>query len=818
MKSVITIFVLLFIISSYPQNYKQVKIFINSISDLTELQRAGLEIDHSFRGKDNSITVFLSDDEFSKLQFTNFNYQVLIEDWFKYYANLPTLSESEKSNSIKQSRDNFGVNNFGYGSMGGFYTLAEVYAELDKMKQLFPDLITTKTSIGSTIENRPIYVVKISDNPDVDEDEAENLYTALHHAREPQSMMQLIYFMYYLLENYNTNNEVQYLVNNREMFFIPVVNPDGYQYNYTINPQGGGMWRKNRRNNGTSYGVDLNRNYGPQIYWNAPNDGSSTLPNDDTYRGTAPFSEPETINIKNFLAERKIKTTLNYHTYGNLLVCPYGALEVETSDSLIFREFGTDMTNENGYTFGTDQQTVGYSTRGNSDDYFYDGDTLLNSGKIFAMTPEVGSTGFWPQQNEIFPLAIENLKPNLYYAWVAGESVRLLNPYFSKKYLNAGDTVDLIIPAIRNKGLADANNISLAIKSNNPLIKVISGELQVGNIAARTTVSSAGGFSFALDKTIPANTSVIMYVTIYSNDVSMITDSIEFRTGTPTIVFQDTTDDPLLLWNITSTSQKKWQATDLTFHSSPACFTESKTGNYNNNSVIKMTLKNSIDLSSASNPKLNFWTKFDIENGWDYGQINISTNNGNTFVPLEGKYTTKGEGQFQPIDEPLYDGIKSDWVKEEIDLSNYKSSSVKLQFEFNSDDYLARDGWYIDDIEIADYNVVLVEDDLGQATNFLLEQNYPNPFNPVTVINWMSPVSGWNSLKIYDVLGNEITSLVDEYKPAGNYSVEFLTTSSSDSKTTFQLSSGVYFYRLQVHTDKNGSGEFVQTKKMVLLR
>lgn len=117
------------------------------------------------------------------------------------------------------------------------------------------------------------------------------------------------------------------------------------------------------------------------------------------------------------------------------MIYPYGALEQETPDSAIFREFARDMTTYNGYTYGTDQQTVGYSTRGNSDDYFYDGDTVINHGKIFAMTPEVGSTGFWPSQPEIFPLAIENVLPNLYYAYVAGDFVTAINPYFSQQFL-----------------------------------------------------------------------------------------------------------------------------------------------------------------------------------------------------------------------------------------------------------------------------------------------------------------------------------------------------------------------------------------------
>ncbi|OGU37669.1 MAG: hypothetical protein A2315_14765 [Ignavibacteria bacterium RIFOXYB2_FULL_35_12] len=85
---------------------------------------------------------------------------------------------------------------------------------------------------------------------------------------------------------------------------------------------------------------------------------------------------------------------------------------------------------------------------------------------------------------------------------------------------------------------------------------------------------------------------------------------------------------------------------------------------------------------------------------------------------------------------------------------------------------------------------------------YILKQNYPNPFNPTTKISWQSPVGSWQTLKVYDVLGNEVATLVDEYKPAGSYVVEF-----DGSK----LSSGVYFYKIQV-------GEYVSVKKMILLR
>jgi hypothetical protein len=92
--------------------------------------------------------------------------------------------------------------------------------------------------------------------------------------------------------------------------------------------------------------------------------------------------------------------------------------------------------------------------------------------------------------------------------------------------------------------------------------------------------------------------------------------------------------------------------------------------------------------------------------------------------------------------------------------------------------------------------------DVGLPETFNLSQNYPNPFNPATVISWQIPVNNYVTLKVYDLLGREVATLVNGEKPAGSYQVEFDAT---------QLPSGTYFYTLQ-------AGEFTQTKKMVLLR
>lgn len=104
-------------------------------------------------------------------------------------------------------------------------------------------------------------------------------------------------------------------------------------------------------------------------------------------------------------------------------------------------------------------------------------------------------------------------------------------------------------------------------------------------------------------------------------------------------------------------------------------------------------------------------------------------------------------------------------------------------------------------------------EELQIPLGYNLFQNYPNPFNPSTKISWQSSVGSRQTLKVYDVLGNEVAILVDEYKPAGNYEVEFQSTVGSR-----QLASGVYFYRLQVYPANSGTGNYVQAKKMILAK
>ena len=289
------------IVKETPTMYHRARIYYNGPKGIIALANQGLAVDHGKRKFGVYIESDFSENDIQKAKMLGMKVEIQIEDVKKFYVqqnegiNRSTPLEKNASCAGSSSTSYPVPANYNHGSMGGFLTLDELYQELDEMVALYPNLISAKAPISSfqTHENRPIYWLRMSDNPNSDESEPEVLYTAIHHAREPESMQQLVYFMWYMLENYATNSEVQGILDNTELYFIPMINPDGYQHNVDNDPNGGGMHRKNKRNIGTSNpGVDNNRNYdyidgsGNSIWGTT---GVSSNPNNDTYPGTGPL-------------------------------------------------------------------------------------------------------------------------------------------------------------------------------------------------------------------------------------------------------------------------------------------------------------------------------------------------------------------------------------------------------------------------------------------------------------------------------------------------------------------------------------------------
>ena len=278
-----------------------------------------------------------------------------------------------------------------------------------------------------------IWALKISDDVSLDDStEAKVLYMANMHAREIITPEIILFFMHYLIDNYNKDAYVTHLVNNRELWLIPTFNPDGYEYVFTGDVdyrdtfwiEDPLWWRKNMQDNdgngefNADYdGVDLNRNFG--YAWGLDDEGSSPDPQSDTYRGAGPFSEPESQAIRDFVQARDFIISLSYHSYSNLWLYPWGYTfePLPEPDASIFRALADSCVFYNNYT--PQPAADLYPVNGDTDDWLY------GEEGIWAFTPEVGHQEidhyFFPDTNRILPLVLENLGPNLFLAYAAGE-------------------------------------------------------------------------------------------------------------------------------------------------------------------------------------------------------------------------------------------------------------------------------------------------------------------------------------------------------------------------------------------------------------
>jgi murein tripeptide amidase MpaA len=397
------LFFLFFTSSSvWSQQIIQARIHLANKEQMKEVLRLNLDVAYVEYGQ--YIDIITDGAEVDQLRSSGYDVEIVHEDLVAFYQ-----SRFDKSKY-----------------MGGYHDYNNVMVALDSMHMRYPSLTTSKINIGNSLEGRAIWALKISDNPDIDEDEPEVFYNGLTHAREPIGMEVLLYFMWNLLTTYGTDSLSTYLVNNRELWFVPVVNPDGYEYNRSTNPSGGGMWRKNRRVcEGGDYGVDLNRNFG--YMWGYDNEGSSPYCSDETYRGSAGFSEPETQVWRDFVNSRHFVMTLDNHTYGNDLLYPWGYANLYTPHQNLYVAIADSMSKLNGFIYGTPWEVL-YPVNGGSIDWEYG--YTVSKPMILAISPEIGtqSDGFWPPSTRILPLCQLELPAHRLYAELADNPYRVLPP------------------------------------------------------------------------------------------------------------------------------------------------------------------------------------------------------------------------------------------------------------------------------------------------------------------------------------------------------------------------------------------------------
>lgn len=311
------------------------------------------------------------------------------------------------------------------------------------------------------IADRDILAIKISDNVDSDEDEPEVLIVALQHAREWPTSEIALQLIENLTDSYGSDARISWLVDNRETWIIPVVNPDGLDYAMMYDD----MWRKNRRDNGDgTYGVDLNRNYNgsengdPLGEWGGV--GASHDPESYTYCGEYPFSEPETQAVRDLVKNRSFAVAIDLHTYSNLVMWPWGYTAELPPDNEALVRIGNELAALNGYE--PDQSVGLYPTTGDSLDWLY------GSADVFAFLFEVGEgPDFNPDGMEtVLEQIAENIPPALLLIEIAGDREERQfdidhTPLDDTLYSDVGFEIDADITAARG---VNTSSLSIAYR------------------------------------------------------------------------------------------------------------------------------------------------------------------------------------------------------------------------------------------------------------------------------------------------------------------------------------------------------------------
>jgi len=291
-----------------------------------------------------------------------------------------------------------------------YHNYKELEADMRSLAARAPDLVSV-LSIGKSTRGRDLWAVRLtkgatgtqrSKKPGI-------VFMGTHHAREHLSTEVPLLIAKHLVDN-RADAEIARLLDTRDVYFIPMVNPDGVEYDI----EGGKyhMHRKNMaQNSDGSTGVDLNRNYA----WGWGGGGASPNPGDDTYRGPSAFSEPESRAVKAFVEARpNLKVMLSYHTFSELILYPWGGSDEQIPDKkalAAFKNMSGEMAKMTGYT--PEQSSDLYVATGDTCDWAWGEKGIF--AFTFELTPKsMWDGGFYPGAGVVQRVFQANIRPALY--------------------------------------------------------------------------------------------------------------------------------------------------------------------------------------------------------------------------------------------------------------------------------------------------------------------------------------------------------------------------------------------------------------------
>lgn len=774
-------------------SYEYATIKISGLSDIYFLQDNKIDIDRSSVLSDEvpeQLVIYVTQKEFDYLQSNGFSLK-----WFEYPV--------PKAELFREYITNTGIGE-----------------EMEALETQYPD-ICKRISIGNSVQGEPIWVMKISDNVDTEEAEPEFKYTGTMHGDEVVGMEMCMELIHEILEGYEAKNDTMtYIVDNTELYIMPLHNPDGNN-----------MHQRYNANN-----VDLNRNFPERVY-NDPN--------------TTTGREPETAHMMNWVAEHNFIMSANFH--GGALVANYPWDNLPGSkknfreysmcpddDTFIYLSLGYSsrnlpMYNSSSFANGITNGAAWYEAPGCLQDWNYHYHNCMD------ITLELSNTK-WPSYNQIPQFWQENRDAMLWYLLSVNKGIQgvvtdavtgnpilatikidgidkdfYTDPDFGDYYkiLEPGtytliveqegyetQTIEDIVVTDPDNSLGNATvvNVELEPLEDNeaPEITEVSGNAAAVNYAATimATVYDVHQIEFVKAVyTIDGVTETIDMEPVEGKPSSVYTCEIpaqsEVIDGEIYFLTKDELDNEgqsevydltwsnMLLENFDGSftlqdwsfgGNSDWEIDNSTFSSGTG---SAKSGVITHDQTSEME----ITINDVVQSDITFMYKVSSENDYDYLQFYVDD--------------TKIEEWSGSIDwtEYSYEVEAGDhtfkWVYE-------KDGSVT-----NGDDC----GW-IDAISFPMGATSIGGNDIV-ANNVQLYQNYPNPFNPETTISFSVSANSNVKLSIYNAKGEMVKQLLNKDFNKGIHKVNF---------SAEKFNSGIYFYKLET------GGGIVKTKKMLLVK
>lgn len=738
----------------------------------------------------------------------------------------------------------------------GYRNYQTMLDELMVLQAMYPNLVRVE-SIGESwgaqyaAQNIPAYLgfnhqiwaVKLSNNVYDDEDEPAFYFVGEHHAREPISLETVMGILNHLLEGYGIDSEITEMINSSEIWFVPLLNPDGHKL---VIDESDVWWRKNiYDNNGNSSidtddwgygadGIDLNRNYGYK--WGFIN--ASSDPYSVTYHGASPFSEIETQAFRDLLLSRKFIAGISYHTYGEYVLYPLGYMaNIVSPDAAELQALAVAMAStipkQGAGTYSPMPSYSLYPVSGSSDDWVY------GERGIFGFTIEM-ATEFIPPADAVPGIVANNI--NAAKLLLKRKNSKMLKGHVTDAITGQALEAMVFVEGIDNNPLKTNQSVS------EPVYGAYYRFLPSGTHRVNYTCPGYSSFSMLVNISADAVTvadvallpaeQVNMVITVLSDDanpiagasIRFIDDEAEpyytdqngqvslngfnaglyrmaiqaqgyevlhrslelssesytfYLQGTPTV--SDDFEVDLSAWVTTG----NWGRSSLIAYSGSRSLCDSPTGNYQNNTNSHCRLTQALDLRQVLNANIQFMARYSIALDGDYCMLSYSTN-GSTWNYLAD-----------------FTGI-SPWQQYSYNLNHLIGNLVYLRFSMVATNSGVADGIYIDDFKLfTSTNPTPVNDEQVPLLQTQLS-TYPNPFGDLLNIKLrgLKHGAGNYELGIYNVKGQLVKSI--NIHSALSKDTDIVWDGKDGSQN--RCANGIYFVKL------SQKGRTINTSKTILIK